>query len=56
MRALPWSRRKTPPRLVPFRPGFIAGDRRRMRQLGWDEEGAAAGLRLIRQALVERGA
>ena len=37
-------------------PALIAGDRRRMAQLGWDEAGAAQGLRLLRAALEEKGA
>jgi hypothetical protein len=42
--------------LVPMLgPASIAGDRRRLRQLGWDEEKAAAGLRLVREALQESG-
>ena len=43
--------------LIPFLgPALIAGDRRRMAQLDWDEDGAAQGLRLIRAALEEKGA
>ena len=43
--------------LVPLLgPAFIAGDRRRLQQLGWDEQKAAIGLRLVREALQEGGA
>lgn len=35
---------------------FIEADRRRMAQLGWDEESAAAGLRLLHDALREQRA
>lgn len=43
--------------LVPFLgPAFIAGDRRRFQQLGWDEQKATAGLRLVSQALQGDGA
>ncbi len=43
--------------LVPLLgPRFIAGDRRRSQQLGWDKQKAAAGLRLVREALQESGA
>jgi len=42
--------------LVPtLAPGMIAGDRRRMEQLGWDEESTRQGLVLLRKALQERG-
>jgi hypothetical protein len=37
-------------------PAFIAGDRRRFYQLGWDEPKAEAGLRLVREALQREGA
>lgn len=36
-------------------PAFIAADRRRFRQLGWDEARAAAGMRLLRETLARRG-
>jgi DNA glycosylase AlkZ-like len=43
--------------LVPLLgPASIAGDRRRFQQLGWDEQKAAAGLRLVREALQRDGA
>lgn len=32
-------------------PDLIAGDRRRMRQVGWDDDNTTAGMRLVRQAL-----
>jgi hypothetical protein len=42
--------------LVPFfAPTFIAGDRRRMVELGWDDERSLAGLKLVEKALVEQG-
>lgn len=42
---------------IPFlSPALIAGDRRRMAQLGWDDTGAAQGLRILRAALEEKGA
>jgi hypothetical protein len=42
--------------LIPFLgPGFIAADGRRFQQLGWDENKARVGLRLLKNALVERG-
>jgi hypothetical protein len=43
--------------LVPLLgPAFIAGDRRRFQQLGWDEAKAVKGLRLVREALQREGA
>ena len=43
--------------LVPFLgPAFIAGDRRRFQQLGWDGQKAVSGLRLVGQALQRDGA
>jgi hypothetical protein len=43
--------------LVPLLgPSFIAGDRRRFQQLGWDEQKAASGLRLVSEALQRDGA
>ncbi len=43
--------------LVPFlAPNFIPADRRRMAELGWDEPRVSRGLRLLRDALEERGA
>jgi hypothetical protein len=36
-------------------PKFIAGGKRRLAQLGWDEGRTAAGLRLLEAALGERG-
>ena len=40
--------------LVPlFGPGAIAGDKRRMRQLGWDEANTVRGLDLLRKGLAE---
>jgi hypothetical protein len=42
--------------LVPFLgPELIAADRRRMSQLGWDEELTAAGIRLLIEALAKGG-
>ncbi len=42
--------------LVPFLgPAFIAGDRRRMAELGWDEAKAARGLKLLQDALENQG-
>lgn len=42
--------------LVPLLgPAFIAADRRRMSQLGWDEERTAAGIQLLAEALAESG-
>lgn len=43
--------------LVPLLgPAFIAGDRRRFQQLGWNEQKAADGLRLVQEALQREGA
>jgi hypothetical protein len=43
--------------LVPLLgPSFIAGDRRRFQQLGWDEQKATSGLRLVSEALQKVGA
>jgi hypothetical protein len=43
--------------LVPLLgPSFIAGDRRRFQQLGWDELKATSGLRLVSEALQKDGA
>jgi hypothetical protein len=43
--------------LVPLLgPAFIAGDRRRFQQLGWDEPKAVKGLRLVQEALQREGA
>jgi hypothetical protein len=43
--------------LVPLLgPAFIAGDRRRFQQLGWDEQKATSGLRLVSEALQRDGA
>jgi DNA glycosylase AlkZ-like len=43
--------------LVPLMgPSFIAGDRRRFQQLGWDEPKAISGLRLVSEALQRHGA
>lgn len=42
--------------LVPLLgPAFITADRRRMSQLGWDEERTAAGIRLLTEALAKGG-
>jgi hypothetical protein len=42
--------------LVPLMgPVFIASNRRRFQELGWDEERSAAGLRLLRSELVKQG-
>ena len=42
--------------LIPFLgPVYIAADRRRFKQLGWEEERAAAAIRLLSERLEERG-
>ena len=42
--------------LIPFLgPQFIAASSKRLRQLGWDEPHADAGLKLLHSALIERG-
>jgi hypothetical protein len=43
--------------LIPLlSPTFMAGDQRRMAELGWDDERSLHGMRVLREALSEKGA